>query len=616
MAEPIPKSCDPSMFQLCRWSVGYALRRKWQFSFVILTILLRTGLDVLKPWPMVFLVDYVLQGKEKPAALVRVLDSLPGASSTAGLIGWSVGATVIFFLLGWLVGLANAYLNISWAQRMVYDLAADLFARLQQLSLRFHASKSVGDNIRRVTADCACISTIVRDAMLPVVSALVSLVAMFLIMWRLDQGLTVIALLVVPYMAVVFRLYASRMMERSYREQEEESKIYEIVEQTFTAIPVVQAFSHEDENDRRFHAMTGKALSATLASTRVQLQFKLLIGLATAAGTAVILWLGAQHALNGELSVGKILLFLSYLASLYVPLEAIMYSSSTIQGAAGSARRVWEVLGTEREVTDKVDAIALNDVRGNVKFENVSFSYRNGQGVLTNIAFEVQPGETIAIVGATGAGKSTLVSLIPRFFDPIEGRVLLDGKNLRDIQLKSLRRNISIVLQEPFLFPLSIAENIAYANPAATFKEIEAAAVAANAHDFITKLPKGYHTIVGERGATLSGGERQRLSIARALLKNAPILILDEPSSALDAESEGLLLGALETLTKGRTTFIIAHRLSTIRRADRILVLEGGKIAESGSHEELLSLGKLYAGFYSTQFGTPKAKTILVDGLK
>jgi ATP-binding cassette subfamily B protein/subfamily B ATP-binding cassette protein MsbA len=280
-----------------------------------------------------------------------------------------------------------------------------------------------------------------------------------------------------------------------------------------------------------------------------------------------------------------------------------MYSSSTIQGAAGSARRVLEVLHTEREVEDKPGALRLTSARGHIQFEDVSFSYRVGEPVLRGISLEARPGETVALVGATGAGKSTLLSLIPRFFDPIGGRVLLDGNDLRDVELKSLRRNVALVLQDPFLFPLSIAENIAYANPSATPVEIEAAARAANAHEFIQKLPSGYQSIVGERGATLSGGERQRISIARALLKDAPVLILDEPTSALDAETESLFLEALERLTRNRTTFIIAHRFSTVRRANKILVLKNGIIAESGTHDELMARSGLYAALHQTQFG-------------
>lgn len=590
------------MIALCRWSLSYALHRWVPLAAVLVTMLLKVGLDVLKPWPMVFLVDHVLQTKAMPAWMARVVDLLPGEHTQFNLIGWSVAATVGIFLLSWAVGLVNAYANISLGQRMIYDLASDLFAKLQLLSLRFHASKSVGDNIRRVTTDCACVSTIVKDALLPVISAVVTVVAMFNILWHIDATLALLALAVVPYMLVVLGIYAQPMLDRSYVQQEEEGRVYDVVEQTFSAMPIVQAFCREDLNNGRFTEATSRTLAATMSLTNLQLRFKVLMGLATAVGTAGILWLGARHALNGTMTIGTIMLFLSYLASLYDPLSTVMYTSATIQAAAGSARRVREVLEAERSVADKVGAMKLSPVRGRIEIENVTFGYEPGRPVLRNVSVKVEPGEAIALVGATGAGKSTLVGLVPRFFDPWEGRVSVDGQDVRDLKLKSLRENIAIVLQEPFLFPLSIAENIAYSRPHATMADIEAAAHAANAHDFIMRLPQGYHSIIGERGATLSGGERQRLSIARALMKNAPILILDEPTSALDAQSEALLLEALGRLAQGRSTFIIAHRLSTIRRATLILVLKEGLIAESGTHEELLRLGGVYAGLHRIQF--------------
>jgi ATP-binding cassette subfamily B protein/subfamily B ATP-binding cassette protein MsbA len=326
------------------------------------------------------------------------------------------------------------------------------------------------------------------------------------------------------------------------------------------------------------------------------------MGLATTVGTAATLWVGAIHVMDGRLSVGSVLVFLSYLASLYGPVETLMYTPSTLQGALGSVRRVQEVLEVECEILDRPGAYALPGVHGHVRLEDVTFGYEPGRLVLHQVALDVQPGQSVAVVGPTGAGKTTLVSLVARFFDPWQGRITLDGHDLRDLQLQSLRAQVAVVLQEPFLFPITIAENIAYGRPDAGRHDIEAAARAANAHTFISRLPAGYDTAVGERGVTLSAGERQRVSIARALLKDAPILILDEPTGALDAETEALLVDALARLRKGRTTFVIAHRLSTIREAEQIVLLDQGRVVETGTHGELLSCGGLYGRFYELQF--------------
>lgn len=590
-----------NIFGVSIWALGYAIRHWGALLAVIVTMLARTGLDVLKPWPMVFLVDHVLQGRLMPQWVQQFVANLPGPATTDYLIGWSVAATVVLFLLSWAVSLAMTYTGISLGQRMVYHLAAELFARLQKLSLRFHARRAVGDNIRRVTADCASVATIVKDGLLPVASALVSLVAMFMIMWSVNPTLTLLAVAIVPYMIFVFRAYAQPMLEKSYRQQEVEGGIYTTVEQTFSALAIVQAFGREDWNDRYFKRCTGDALAATLDLTNVQLRFKVLMGLATAVGTAGILWIGARQAMAGEVTVGTILLFLSYLGALYTPIESVMYTSSTIQGAAGSAQRVWEIMDTEPDVRDKPGAVALGRARGHVTIENATFGYEVNRPVIRGVSLDITPGKTIALVGPTGAGKTTVAGLLPRFFDPWEGRVLVDGRDVRDAQLKSLRQNVALVLQESFLFPVTIAENIAYGQPSATVAKIEAAAKAAGAHEFITRLPRGYQTVLGERGVSVSGGERQRLSIARALLKDAPILILDEPTSALDAETEAALLAALHQLAVGRTTLIIAHRLSTVRHADQIVVLNEGQIVETGTHDQLIAARGQYARLYEMQ---------------
>jgi ATP-binding cassette subfamily B protein/subfamily B ATP-binding cassette protein MsbA len=367
----------------------------------------------------------------------------------------------------------------------------------------------------------------------------------------------------------------------------------------------VQAFGREDYEGNRFRTLSHHTLRAYLRAILAQVQFGVGVGATTAVGTAVIMVFGGLQALEGEITVGTLLVFLSYLTSLYTPVEDLAYLSSGLASAAGRARRVFDLLDADEGIQDAPDAKPMGapsaGLCGHVCFEGVSFGYEPNRSALHGVTFEVRPGETVALVGSTGAGKSTLVSLIPRFFDPQQGRITVDGVDIRSVQLASLRAQISIVLQEPFLLPLTVAENIAYGRPGASRDEIIAAAVTANADEFIRKLPQGYDTVLAERGGTLSGGQRQRLAIARALLKNAPILILDEPTSALDVETEALVLEALERLIKGRTTFIIAHRLSTIRNADRIVVLERGSVAEVGTHCELLTGRSVYHSFCKTQ---------------
>jgi ATP-binding cassette, subfamily B, bacterial len=579
----------------------YAKRRRRAMTGVLAAMLLQMALTALTPWPMKVIVDNVLDKHPLPAWLHSVFDWLPGPATREALLWWSIGATILIFVLGWAANLALSWASVRFGQRMSYDLANDLLEHVQRLSLRFHDRHGIGTLMRRITGDSSCLATIVQEAVLPTVTAVSSVAVMLALMWALNPLLTAVALCVVPLMLLAFRRYASPMLARSYERQTAEGQIYATIEQTLSGLHVIQAFGREAQADGRFRSDTDRALRATIAMTRVQVRFKLLVGATVAVGAAGIFWLGGKEGMAGSVTVGSLLVFLSYLNSLYQPLHDVSYSNATVTEAAGSARRVLEVLDDPVEVVDAPGAVGLERVAGDVVFDEVWFGYEPGRPVLRGVSFRAAPGEVVAIVGATGAGKSTLASLLPRFFDPDRGRVLLDGHDLRELKLEQVRASVGLVLQESFLFPFSIAENIAFGRPGSSQEQIEAAARAANAHEFISRLPQGYETVVGERGATLSGGERQRIAIARALLKDAPVLILDEPTSALDTATEASLLDALERLMAGRTTIIIAHRLSTISRAERIIVLDHGRPVETGTHHQLIHQRGHYAHLHGRQ---------------
>jgi ATP-binding cassette subfamily B protein/subfamily B ATP-binding cassette protein MsbA len=407
---------------------------------------------------------------------------------------------------------------------------------------------------------------------------------------------------VTPFLVVAIAVFGGPMKTRMRTRLDLEGRLIASVQQTLTAIPVVQAFTREELEHARFRRQAQATATAYQRATMADMWFKLAVGLVTTAGTAAVMGVGGLYALEGRVSVGTVLVFLSYLAALYTPLNTLTYTASTLQHARANAERVVEILDTPPDVRDAPDA---GDVRvhGHVVYDDVSFGYDVDRAILRHVSLEARPGEVVAIVGPTGAGKTTLMNLLLRFFDPSSGRITIDGHDLRALRVRGLREQIGVVLQEPFIFPLTIAENIGYGRPEAGRAEIEAAAAAANAAGFIEALPDGYDTLVGERGMTLSGGEKQRLAIARAFLKDAPVLVLDEPTSALDARTERLLLDALARLMAGRTTFIIAHRLSTIQAADRIVVLTDGAVVEQGRHAELLERGGLYATLYRAQFG-------------
>jgi ATP-binding cassette subfamily B protein/subfamily B ATP-binding cassette protein MsbA len=570
---------------------------------LLLTVAL-VAFDTLKPWPVKLAIDNVLSRHPLPPSAAWI-GALPGAASPSGMLAWLTAGIGFLFLAAWLSRMARSYIQTGLGNQMSYDLGAELFNHLQRLSLRFHGRHPTGDLVQRVTSDCTCASELAIHVVIPLLTSLVSLVAMFTLMWRLDALLTVVAVLAAPLLAIVIKMLAGPMSDRRYEQSVLEGSLMGMAEQTLTALPIVQAFGREAHEDMCFQQLSLKTGRAYLRTIAAEVRFQVSTGAVMAAGTAAGMALGGYHVLQGRLTIGSLLVLLSYLTSLYAPMETLAWLSSGFASAAGRGRRVFELLDFAEDVRNcpgarPVPAIPSSE-GAHVRIEDVTFGYDSRSPVLKRLNLDVRPGETVALVGATGAGKSTLAALLMRFYDPDQGRITLQGIDIRELQLASLRAQFAVLLQECLLLPLTVADNIAYGSPGATREQIIEAAIAANADGFIRALPRGYDTVLGERGATLSGGERQRIAITRALLKKAPILILDEPTSALDSETEFLILEELERLMRGRTTFIIAHRLSTVRRAERIVVLERGEVVGSGTHEQLLSSPGLYRNLYNAQ---------------
>ncbi len=554
-------------------------------------------LGLAEPWPLAVILNQVLH-EENPTGIVA---SVYGSHPTPWVVLVSMLlARFLIVVVGNAFTVLNHFLGARTEQNMVLDLRSDLFRHVQRLSLTFHDERQTGALMSQINIQAAAVGNIVM-VIPPIAEATLTLVGMLAIAALVDWELAILSLVVVPFLYWSFGAYGRRIVPRIQKVQELEWRSLSIVHEAMAMLRVIVSFGREKYEHQRFREQGKTAVDERVRLTVSQSFYTLGVQTATAAGASVIMGVGAWHVMQGKLSVGELIVLLTYIVSVYQPLEQISGTVALIHEQLVQFNASIGLLDKEPAVKEKADGLMLSEARGEVRVENLTFAYPGRERTLDDISFRVAPGERVAIVGHTGAGKSTLMSLLIRFYDPDAGRITIDGIDIRDLKLDSLRNQISTVLQEPLLFSGTIAENIRYGRLDASQEELERAARAASAHEFIEGLPNGYETVTGERGAQLSGGERQRICVARAFLKDAPILILDEPTSSIDSRTESVILDALDDLMVGRTSFMIAHRLSTVHHADQILVVSKGRVVERGTHEELVLRDGVYRHLYEAQ---------------
>jgi ATP-binding cassette, subfamily B, bacterial len=591
LGERVPRVSGRSRRQTdsaSRWTLSFLRPYRRSVARLGALSLAEIGLRALAPWPLKAIVDLLTRGLPPLA----VVSSRIVAAHPAALLGGVVAAGLLLQVGHELVLMMHTRVQARLAQRMVFDLRSRLFTHLQYLSVAHHAIGSTADSVYRLDTDAGCLESLLLKGLFPLIFSALTLVVMFGILIALDPVLAVISMIVVPLLYLCLRLSMGSMLTRADRAKRLESAVVTRVYESLSAIRLVKMFAREAHEVQRFSGVAQAAMHERLAVTREESSFSFLVASITVGGASLVLAIGGLHVLHGTLTVGTLLVIVTYLGFVYGPLSAIATTAGSLHGALASARRVREVLRLPREAAE--EGVAHDRVRGDVRFEDVSFAYGPGRPALHSLNFTAAPGETVALVGLSGAGKTTIVSLIGRLYECSSGRVLIDGADVKTLPLRSLREQIAVVPQESILLSGSVADNILYGRLDASGDEIVAAAEAAGCGDFVAALPAGYDTVLGDGGHGLSGGQRQRLSIARAFLKDAPILILDEPTASLDMLAERAVLAALDRLRAGRTTFVIAHRLSTVRGADRILVLEAGTIVAQGRHDELLRISPLY----------------------
>ena len=556
---------------------------------------------LLEPWPLKITLDNVLRTQPAHGWLNQLILGAAGTDKFS-ILAFAAAAVLVIAAFGAVCSYAEKRITTTVGEWVAHDLRRTLYSHIQRLSLAYHDQKRMGDLISRVTSDLDAVQGFVASGLLGALISSLTLVGMVGVMLYLNWRFTLIALSVAPVLFVVVYSYTRRIKKAAREVRKKEGEIVSVIEEVISSIRVVKAFAREDYEQRRLEEQSLEGVEMALRARSLKAKLSPLVEIIVACGTCLVLWFGARMVLAGSLREGSLIVFIWYLGKMYKPMQELSKMTDTFSKAAVGYERIKEVLETDGQVRDLPNARPAPRFKGRIEFQDLTFAYESQVPVLSKVSFTIQPGQTAALVGPTGAGKTTIISLIPRFYDPSAGRVMIDGRDVRTFTQKSLRQQISFVLQETVLFHAPIWHNIAYGKPDATRSEILRAAEQANAHEFIEKMPEAYDTIVGERGMTLSGGQRQRIAIARAIIRNTPILILDEPSSGLDAASEKLVFEALDRLTEGKTAIVIAHRLSTIQRADVIFVVDAGRIVETGRHDDLLRSGGLYAELYELQF--------------
>jgi ATP-binding cassette, subfamily B, bacterial len=591
----------------------YLLRPHWpQLSLAFIAVLGESLTDLLEPWPLKIVFDNVLGSKRMPDWLATVVHSTFGTDKFA-ILTFVVASVLAIAAVGALSTYFEKYLTTSVAQWVSHDLRRTLYNHIQKLSLSYHDKKRTGDLISRITSDIDTIQDFISQVLLGLIVNVLTLTGMLAVMFYLNWRFTLIALSVAPLLFIVVYSFTWRIKKASRDVRKKEGEIASIASEVLSSIHVVKAFTREDYEQKRFEKQSLETVESALAARSLKAKLTPIVEVIVAAGTCLVLWYGVRLVLAGTITSGSLLVFFLYLGKMYKPMRDLSKMTDTISKTQVGYERIREVVETDREVRNQRGARPAPKLKGEIEFSHVDFSYVDRPLTLKDVNFKLEPGQIGALVGPTGAGKTTIASLIARFYEPTSGEVRIDGQDVRRYKLKSLRRQISFVLQESLLFHAPIWQNIAYGRPEATHKEIIEASKLANADEFIVQLPEGYDTMVGERGVTLSGGQRQRIAIARAIVRNSPILILDEPTSGLDAASEELVFEALQRLMKDKTSIVIAHRLATIQSADVIFVVDHGTIVQQGTHEELLKSGGLYAELYKTQFRQQDPIDVLVS---